>query len=299
MMRTPFYLPVRAMISDYLKVLPHYMLPKQALTVLAGLLADVRTPRIKNYIIRHFIHKYGVNMSEARDENPESYACFNDFFIRHLKPDCRPMADADVISPVDGCISEIGDINKGSILQAKNRYYTVDDLLACDKSFSSQFDNGRFATLYLSPKDYHRVHMPIEGTLSHMIYVPGKLFSVQPLTARVIPHLFSRNERLVVFFNTKVGLMAMVMIGATIVGAIGTSWQGDILRTGERQYIDYRQNQIKPITLPQGAEMGYFKLGSTVIVLFAEGNRMQWGPSLTPGSTVRFGQDMGRIIHSN
>lgn len=298
MMRTPFDLPTYAMLSDYLKAVPHYLLPKHSLTVLAGLLADVRTPQIKNYIIRHFIHKYAVNMSEARDENPESYASFNDFFIRHLKPGCRPIADADIISPVDGCISEMGDIHEGSILQAKNRYYTVDDLLACDPSFSTQFKNGRFATLYLSPKDYHRVHMPIEGKLSHMIHVPGKLFSVQPLTARTIPHLFSRNERLVIFFNTSVGLMAMVMVGATIVGGIGTSWQGDIVRNGEKQYFDYRQNQAKPIQLEQGAEMGYFKLGSTVIMLFAEGNRMQWAPDLTPGSVVRFGQDMGQIIHT-
>lgn len=286
------------MLSDYLKALPHYMLPKQALTILAGLLADVRTPSIKNYIIRRFIHKYGVNMSEAQDEKPESYACFNDFFIRHLKPGCRPIAQADLISPVDGYISEIGNIHKGIMLQAKHRYYTVSDLLACDPSVSAQFDHGRFATLYLSPKDYHRVHMPIEGTLSHMIHVPGKLFSVQPLTARVIPHLFSRNERLVIFFNTKVGLMAMVMVGATIVGAIGTSWQGDILRGGERQYIDYNQHQ-KPLLLKKGAEMGYFKLGSTVIVLFAKGNRMQWDPSLASGSVIRFGQDIGQMTHSN
>lgn len=288
---------MRLTMFDYLKALPHYMLPKQALTVLSGLLAEVQAPRIKNYIIRHFIQKYAVNMNEALNESPESYACFNDFFIRHLKPGCRPIADADIVSPADGQISEMGDIHEGHLLQAKNRYYTVADLLACDESLSSQFNHGRFATVYLSPKDYHRVHMPIEGTLSHMIHVPGKLFSVQPLTARVIPHLFSRNERLVVFFNTKVGLMAMVMVGATIVGSIGTSWQGDILRNGEKQYIDYRQHPEKPIQLQQGAEMGYFKLGSTVIVLFAEGARTQWDQRITSGSPVRLGQEMGRIIH--
>lgn len=298
MMRTPVDLLIYAMFSDYLKALPHYVLPKHALTALAGLLADVQAPQIKNYIIRHFIHKYEVNMSEAQNENPESYACFNDFFIRHLKPGCRPIAESELISPVDGCISEIGDIHEGTILQAKNRYYTVGDLLACDKSFSSQFNKGRFATLYLSPKDYHRVHMPIEGTLSHMIHVPGQLFSVQPLTARVIPQLFSRNERLVLYFNTPIGLMAMVMVGATIVGAIGTSWQGDIVRRHEKQYFDYHQNEANPIHLEQAAEMGYFKLGSTVIVLFAEGNRMQWAPNLTPGTTVRFGQELGQIIRS-
>ena len=284
-------------MSDYLNALPHYLLPKKALTLLAGLLADVRTPRIKNYIIHQFIRQYAVNMSEAENDNPESYACFNDFFIRHLKPGCRPLAQHDLISPVDGCVSEIGNIHEGTILQAKHRYYTVNDLLACEPSLSAQFNQGRFATLYLSPKDYHRVHMPIEGTLSHMIHVPGQLFSVQPLTARVIPHLFSRNERLVVFFNTKVGLMAMVMVGATIVGSIGTSWQGDIVRQGKKQVFDYHQHPGQALQLQQGAEMGYFKLGSTVILLFAEGNRIQWEANLTAGSMVRLGQGFGEIIH--
>lgn len=287
----------RTTLSDFFNALPHYLLPKKTLTLLAGLLADVRTPRVKNYIIRQFIRQYAVNMSEAENDNPESYACFNDFFIRHLKPGCRPLAQRDLISPVDGCISEIGNINEGTILQAKNRYYTVSDLLACEPSLSAQFNQGRFATLYLSPKDYHRVHMPIEGSLSHMIHVPGQLFSVQPLTARTIPHLFSRNERLVVFFNTKVGLMAMVMVGATIVGSIGTSWQGDIVRQGKKQVFDYRQYPGQALQLQQGAEMGYFKLGSTVILLFAKGNRMQWEPNLTAGSVVRWGQGFGEIIH--
>ncbi len=293
MMRTPFDSPVHDMFSDYLKMIPHYLLPKQALTAFAGAMAEVQAPCVKNYLIRDFIHKYDVDMSEAREENPENYKCFNDFFIRQLKPGCRPIAAADLISPVDGRVSEVGDICSGMLLQAKNRYYSVEELLACDKKLSAQFDNGRFATLYLSPKDYHRVHMPMQGTLSHMIHVPGKLFSVQPLTTRVVPQLFARNERLVVFFNTKVGVMAMVMVGATIVGSIGTSWHGDLLRSGELQHIDYTHGQVKPMLLQQGAEMGYFKLGSTVILLFAEGMRMQWDPSLQAGSAVRLGQAIG------
>ena len=284
------------MFSDYLKMIPHYLLPKQALSAFAGVMADVQVPHIKNYLIRDFIHKYNVDMSEARDENPENYKCFNDFFIRQLKASCRPIAKADLISPVDGRVSEVGDIRSGMLLQAKNRYYSVDDLLACDKKLSAQFENGRFATLYLSPKDYHRVHMPMQGTLSHMIHVPGKLFSVQPLTTRVVPQLFARNERLVVFFNTKVGVMAMVLVGATIVGSIGTSWQGDVLRSRKLQQIDYSQHQVKPMLLQQGAEMGYFKLGSTVILLFAEGMRMQWDASLQAGEAVRMGQAIGQFI---
>ena len=284
------------MLSDYLKIIPHYLFPKQALTALAGLCAEVQTPFIKNYLIRHFIHKYAVNMSEANEENPEHFVSFNDFFIRQLKPSCRPLAQAGLISPVDGCVSEIGAIHSGMLLQAKNRYYSVADLLACEPELSSQFENGCFTTLYLSPKDYHRVHMPMQGILSEMIHVPGKLFSVQPLTTRMIPQLFSRNERLVVFFNTKVGLMAMVMVGATLVGAIGTSWHGDLLRSRDIQRIDYMQHQVKPMLLQQGSEMGYFKLGSTVILLFAEGKRIHWDPKLKVGSCVRFGEAIGEFV---
>ncbi len=284
------------MFSDYLKIIPHYLLPKKALTAFAGVLAEVETPRIKNYLIRDFIHKYDVDMSEAREENPENYRCFNDFFIREIKPSCRPMAKADLISPVDGRVSEIGEIRSGMVLQAKKRDYSVEDLLACDKKLSAQFDNGHFATLYLSPKDYHRVHMPLRGTLTQMILVPGKLFSVQPLTTRVVPQLFARNERLAVFFNTPMGVMAMVMVGATIVGSIGTSWSGDVLRSGEVQHIDYSQNLVQPIVLQQGAEMGYFKLGSTVILLFSKGVRMQWESTLRAGEVVRLGQAIGQFI---
>ncbi len=287
---------IHNMFFDYLKVLPHYLLPKKAITLLAGLLAEVQTPRVKNFLIQYFIHKYAINMSEAREENPQNYVSFNDFFIRQLKPDCRPITQADLISPVDGCISEIGPIHSGMLLQAKNRYYSVEDLLACDPTLSSQFNNGQFVTMYLSPKDYHRVHMPIQGTLSQMIHVPGQLFSVQPLTTRMIPTLFSRNERLVIFFNTKAGAMAMVMVGATIVGSIGTSWHGDVLRSRERLYVDYTHDQLKPMRLQQGAEMGYFKLGSTVILLFAEGKRIQWDPALKAGSQIRLAQEIGRLV---
>lgn len=296
MMHAPFDFLVCYMFSDYLKIIPHYLLPKKALTAFAGVMAEVQNPRIKNYLIRDFIHKYNVNMSEAREENPENYKCFNDFFIREIKSSCRPMAKADLISPVDGRVSEVGDIRAGMVLQAKKRYYSVEDLLACDKTLSAQFDNGHFATLYLSPKDYHRVHMPIQGTLTQMIHVPGRLFSVQPLTTRVIPQLFARNERLVVFFNTPAGMMAMVMVGATIVGSIGTSWSGDVMRSRAVQQTDYTQVRTQPLVLQQGDEMGYFKLGSTVILLFAEGVRMQWAPTLQAGEVVRLGQEIGQFI---
>lgn len=277
------------MLLDQLKTLPQYLLPKNSLTRFAGVVASIKNPRIKNFIINQFIKTYQVNMSEALIEDPTHYSCFNDFFIRHLKPECRPLADAEIISPVDGCVSEIGIINQGELIQAKGRVYTVNELLACDKNTAEQFTNGRFATLYLSPKDYHRVHMPIEAKLKSMTYVPGALFSVQPTTARVVPKLFARNERLVVMFETKIGPMAMVLVGATIVGAIGTSWHGEILRSKKSISYNYFSDE-KPQILQQGSEMGYFKLGSTVVLLFANESKLHWRKQLKAGSAIRFGE---------
>lgn len=229
-------------------------------------------------------------MSEALYEDPTAYACFNDFFIRHLKPDARSITNADITSPVDGCISEIGTIEKGQLFQAKGRYYSVQELLDCDLITANKFDEGQFATLYLSPKDYHRVHMPMDAKLVAMRYVPGRLFSVQPATAQVIPKLFARNERLVVYFDTDIGPMVMVLVGATIVGAIGTSWHGDVRRTKQAKTFEYKSESLK-----KGAEMGYFKLGSTVILLFAKGNKMHWSGELKANSEIRFGQKIGDI----
>ena len=280
------------MPRDYIKTAPQFMMPKRALNAFSGFLANVKTPAIKNHLIRDFIKDYGVNMSEARQEAIESYACFNDFFIRRLKPECRPIADTGIVSPVDGAISEIGSITAGKLIQAKGRDYSVSELLASDEALSSRFENGLFATLYLSPKDYHRIHMPIDATLKEMTYVPGKLFSVQPTTARVIPRLFARNERLVVFFDTSAGLMAMVLVGAAIVGAIGTSWHGDIKRGRKREHFEYKHaNTI----LQKAAEMGYFKLGSTVILLFADSHRVQWNGDLVAGDNIRFGEALGTV----
>jgi phosphatidylserine decarboxylase len=282
------------MVLDLLKTIPQYIMPQHGLTSFAGWVANSTNPRIKNYIIRRFIKKYGVNMSEAAIEAPELYSSFNDFFIRHLKPECRPMAQADITSPVDGCISELGKIKKGQLFQAKGRYYSVEELLGCDKDTAAQYTEGQFATLYLSPKDYHRVHMPIQAELKSMTYIPGALFSVQPTTARVVPKLFARNERLVVFFDTKTGPMVMVLVGAAIVGAIGTSWHGDLKRAGKKIIFDYANNPLSE-QMHQGEEMGFFKLGSTVVLLFANGKQVEWRSSLKAGSTVRFGEAIGDI----
>lgn len=282
------------MLSDYLTLCLQYVLPKKSLTLLAGMLADVKNARIKNAIIHWFIRQYKVNMHEAIEENPECYENFNAFFIRQLKPQCRPIAHADIISPVDGYISEMGTIESGTLLQAKGRQYSVLELLGGNKTQGDAFNQGLFATFYLSPSDYHRIHMPITGTVKKMIYIPGKLFSVQPATARMKPNLFARNERLVVFFDTDIGLMAMVLVGATIVGAIGTAWQGDIKRSRDPQHF----TQDTPLTLQKADEMGYFKLGSTVILLFADKHRLSWEDGLNSGDKIHFGEAIGSILSS-
>ncbi|HCU5991857.1 TPA: archaetidylserine decarboxylase [Legionella pneumophila] len=282
------------MFRDVLKTLPQYLIPKHGITALAGYFADVKSPRLKNFLIRNFIRKFDVDMSEALIEDPKSYDCFNDFFIRHLKPECRPLSQSDVICPVDGCISEIGKIERGQLLQAKGKYYSVQELLACDGQLAEQFVQGQFATLYLSPKDYHRVHMPIDAELVSMTYIPGALFSVQPATTRVVPKLFARNERLAIFFKTKIGPMVMVMVGATIVGAIGTSWHGDVKRSKKLERFDYSE-QFSDKIISQGSEIGYFKLGSTVVLLFANGEKIQWDKELLAGSKIQLGKPMAII----
>jgi phosphatidylserine decarboxylase len=282
------------MVNNYWKAILQYTIPKKALTIFAGLMADITTPMIKNYLINQFIAYYKVDMKEACEENPINYSCFNDFFIRRLKPEKRPLACADIISPVDGIVSELGTITAGRILQAKGREYTVEQLLSCDKSLSSQFINGRFATLYLAPKDYHRIHMPITAIRRQMIYVPGKLFSVQPATASIIPNLFARNERVIILFDTEVGLMAMVLIGATIVGAIATQWHGDIKRSKSRQLFNYETQPINARTLAQGAELGYFKLGSTVILLLANDVPIDWLKTIGAKDTIQYGHALGQ-----
>jgi phosphatidylserine decarboxylase len=280
------------MLNDNLKGLVQFLMPKKGLTALAGFLANNQRPWLKNALIRYFMRKYDVSLQEALEENPVNYPSFNAFFVRKLKPETRPIASTEIISPVDGFVSELGDITRGTILQAKGRTYSVRELLSCNPTLAAEFEHGLFATLYLSPKDYHRVHMPINATLKDEIYVPGKLFSVQPATARVVSNLFAINERLVVFFDTPIGLMAMVLVGAVIVGAIGTSWGGDIVRGSKKV-----QRQVPSLTLQKGEEMGYFKLGSTVILLFAEGKRANWVEGLSSGDKIRFGQALGKKVN--
>lgn len=279
------------MLLNYLRTIPQYLLPKHVMTLLAGVLAEVKNESVKNAVIQSFIRKFKVNMQEALHEDPKSYECFNDFFIRHLKPECRPIANSSIISPVDGKVSEIAEIHDGQLIQAKGKYYSVEELLGEETSFTQSFKQGRFTTLYLSPKDYHRIHMPIAGKLTRMKFIPGTLFSVQPTTVQVVPRLFVRNERLVLHFETAIGPMALVMVGAIIVGAMGTSWHGDIQRTKVSQEFNYSNK-----SLDKGEELGYFKLGSTVVLLFAEGHKMAWNNQLNAGSSIRFGDALGDLL---
>ncbi len=280
-------------MSDRLAVLPQYLLPKQALTALAGRIASARGGRMTTWLIEWFVRRYGVNMAEAANADAASYASFNDFFTRPLKDGARPLARAELICPVDGAISQFGRIEGQQIFQAKGHHYSSTALLAGDAVLATQFDNGSFATLYLSPRDYHRIHMPRDGVLRRMIYVPGDLFSVNPSTAAAVPGLFARNERVVCVFESAVGPWVLVLVGATIVGSMATVWHGVVNPPRGGQIREWRYED-QSVELRQGQEMGRFLLGSTVVLLFPEGP-LQFNPAWSPGGTVRLGQAMASL----
>lgn len=269
-----------------LKIYYHHLLPKKFLTNLAHFLANSKITWLKNYLISDFLKKHPVNMQEAKEPNPLAYASFNDFFTRHLSKGVRVFAKTRYISPVDGAISESGKIQKNKLIQAKGIDYRIEDLIVESKDSCTPYYNGSFMTIYLSPIDYHRVHMPITGKLVKQTYIPGKLYSVQPFTTENIPNIFSENERLVLHFETNSGPFILVLVGATIVGCMGTSWQGDLKR----------QNKIDSkiwspaIEIKQGEEVGYFKLGSTVILLWPESANPEWVEKWNSGKQTRLGQ---------
>lgn len=266
-----------------------YLLPQHALSKFAGWVACCKFPPLKNYLIQWFIRRYGVNMEEAVSDNLADYENFQSFFIRTLKPSLRPIAQEknQMVSPVDGIVSQIGGIQAGRIFQAKGFDFTVGELMGGQTSSANRFSGGQFATFYLAPKDYHRVHMPLTGRLLSTTYIPGRLFSVSPQTANQIPRLFARNERLVCLFETLAGPMAVVFVGAMIVGSISTVWAKDITRTKTIQFLEYVNTNI---TIQKGEELGYFKLGSTVILLF--GGQVNWDKELREGSEVKMGEKL-------
>ena len=280
-------------MSDRLAVLPQYLLPKQALTHFAGFVASRQRGWVTTEIIRRFVAKYQVNMAEALDPDIASYLSFNDFFTRALKPGARPLAQADLICPVDGAISQFGQIEKDQIFQAKGHHYSTTAVVGGDSALAAQYQDGSFATIYLSPKDYHRIHMPCAGRLTRMIYVPGELFSVNPVTARGVPGLFARNERVVCVFESAHGPFVLILVGATIVGSMATVWHGVVNppRTKEVREWHYPAAGHPEVFLKQGEEMGRFLLGSTVVLLFPKGP-MRFNPSWAAGRGVRLGEVM-------
>jgi phosphatidylserine decarboxylase len=279
-------------MSDRLKVWLQYVLPKQHLTRFAGRVAAGRRGWVTAGLIRWFVKKYGVKMDEAEHPDLASYTSFNDFFTRPLKAGARPLSKADFICPVDGAISQFGSIDDHHILQAKGHRFTTGELLGGDPALAAHFRHGSFANLYLSPKDYHRLHMPCDGRLMRMIYVPGALFSVNPVTARGVPGLFARNERVVCLFESpEHGPFAMVLVGATIVGSMATVWHGVVnpKRTNTVSEWTYADQDI---VLAKGAEMGRFLLGSTVVMLWRQGT-IAFNPDWAPERPVRLGEMMG------
>ena len=279
-------------MSDRLAVLPQYLIPKQALTILAGKLASKEAGNLTTSVIRWFVGRYNVNMAEAANPDIASYKSFNEFFTRPLKDGARPQADAAFISPVDGAISQFGPIERDQIFQAKGHSYSTTALVGGDRKLAEQFENGSFATLYLSPRDYHRIHMPCDGKLTRMIYVPGELFSVNPTTARGVPGLFARNERVVCVFESEFGPFVLTLVGATIVGSMATVWHG--MNNPPRPGVvrEWRYDGDTAVNLKKGQEMGRFLLGSTVVMLFPK-NTLAFNPDWVPTGAIRMGEMMG------
>ncbi len=281
--------------SDRLAALPQYLFPKTLITVLAGRVARSRSGWTRALIPR-FIERYRVDMSEAAEPNPSQYACFNDFFVRALRDGARPIADAAFVSPVDGAVIHCGPLTGEGILQVKSHRYSARSLVGGDAALAAGLADGDAISLYLSPRDYHRIHMPCDGRLVAMIHVPGSLFSVNPATVRGVPDLFARNERVVCIFDSEHGRFVLVMVGATIVGSMATVWHGVVNppRPGRIRRWDYGDQSIR---LSRGDELGRFLLGSTVVMLFARGmlkTRADW----LPGRPVRLGEAMAELAGS-
>ncbi len=285
------------MSLDKLKIALQYALPKHGLSRLVGKLAQAEAGALTRVATKAFIKRYGVDMSEAANPDPASYKSFNDFFTRPLKAGTRPLVQGEdeLALPVDGTVSQLGPLQNGRIIQAKGHDYSPEALLAVPE-LAAPFADGLFSTIYLAPKDYHRIHMPVDGVLTDMVYVPGELFSVNPLTTEHVPGLFARNERVVTLWQTELGPMALVLVGATIVASIETVWAGTITPPTGRDVHRWRYDStgLNAISLSKGEEMGRFKLGSTVVLLFGK-EALDFADHLAPGVTTRMGQPFGRL----
>jgi phosphatidylserine decarboxylase len=281
------------LLPDALFTLPQYLLPHHALSRLIGYVSRCTQPALKNFLIRRFISLFKINLAEAVEENPSNYACCNDFFTRALKPEARPLASGSdvVLCPADGVLSQFGTITGGRLIQAKGHDYRLLELLGGDEALTKEFDGGSFATVYLSPRDYHRLHMPLAGALREMIHIPGRLFSVNRATTGRIPNLFARNERVIAVFDTDTGPMALILVGAIFVASIETVWHGVVTPPTSDNIHRWRC----AIRLERGAEMGRFNLGSTVVALFSPG-ALEWDTGLMIEKKVRMGEKLGRAF---
>jgi phosphatidylserine decarboxylase len=277
-------------VSDQLAVLPQYLMPKLAMTRLAGRLASAELGQFTTWVIKRFVKRYNVNMAEAANPDPAHYKSFNAFFTRPLQEGVRPLASSTWVCPVDGAISQCGAIERDQIFQAKGHQYSTRALVGGDAALAAQFQNGQFATLYLSPRDYHRIHMPVAGKLLRMIHVPGDLFSVNPTTARGVPGLFARNERVVCEFETEKGPLILVLVGATIVGSMATVWHGQVNPPRPGNVREWRYD-TQEVRLQKGEEMGRFLLGSTVVMLFSE-NSIQFPVDWLSTRPLQMGEAM-------
>ncbi len=276
-----------------------YLYPKRALTVLAGRAANARAGRLTHAAIRHFVRRYGVDMQEAAQPEVAAYASFNEFFTRPLRAGARPLAAADFVCPVDGAISQFGAIARDQIYQAKGHTYSTRALVGGDAALAARFEDGAFATLYLSPRDYHRIHMPAAATLRRMVHVPGELFSVNPATAQGVPGLFARNERVVCVFDLPPQAdgaapvpFVLALVGATIVGSMATAWHGVVNPPRPGRVREWTYGDAPPVRLRQGEEMGRFLLGSTVVLLWPR-DAIDFNPAWAPGAAVKMGEAMG------
>ncbi len=287
--------PSTPSLGDRLRTLPQYLYPQRLISNWAYWLTRLETPWLRNRLIRAFIRHFQVDMSEAQEPDPGQYATFNAFFTRAIRHDARPLIPGETIPccPVDGFVSQAGNIDADTVFQAKGRSFSLTALLGGEPDRAQPFLNGAFATLYLSPRDYHRIHMPLAGRLTEMVHIPGKLFSVSPLTTRVVPGLFARNERVVTLFDTALGPMALILVGAINVGSMETVWAGAITphaTTRVRRWT-YPSHGSDAVSLERGSEMGRFNMGSTVIVLFGPG-AVAWNPALRPEARVQVGQHL-------
>ncbi len=286
---------ISTQILDYIKVLPLYCIPQHGLTAIVYRLTRIEYKPWKNFLIKTFVKFFKVDMEQAIWPGAEDYSSFNSFFIRNLKPEVRNRTkdQGSIFSPVDGAVSQIGEINEGDIIQAKGMSYSLNSLLANDVARVKLFQNGSFITLYLSPRDYHRIHMPVSGKLVKSIFVPGDLFPVNTASVRTVDQLFARNERFISLFETELGLMAQIMVGATFVGSMETVFAGQITPTKHRE-IAIKEYEEKSVKLNQTEEFGHFNMGSTVILLF-EKDKISWLEDLKENDPIQVGQVIGKV----